>query len=57
MDHRNLAVELLNKLLNDEIKVRRRKHLVQARSFAEMLENAILRYHNKAIEAAKEGAP
>ena len=53
MDHRNLAVELLNKLLNDEIKVRRRRHLVQARSFAELLEQAILRYHNKAIDSAK----
>ncbi len=53
MEHRNLAVELLNKLLNDEIKVRRRRHLVQARSFAELLEHAILRYHNKAIDSAK----
>ncbi len=53
IEHRNLAVELLNKLLNDEIKVRRRKHLVQARSFAELLEQAILRYHNKAIDSAK----
>ncbi len=45
-----LAVELLRKLLNDEIKTRGRKNLVQARSFAEMLEQTIRRYHNRAIE-------
>jgi type I restriction enzyme R subunit len=43
-------VELLRKLLNDEIKTRGRKNLVQARSFAEMLEQTIRRYHNRAIE-------
>ncbi|HDR00480.1 MAG TPA: DUF3387 domain-containing protein, partial [candidate division WOR-3 bacterium] len=47
---KNLAVELLRKLLNDEIKVRSRTYLVQARSFAEMLQNAINEYHNRTIE-------
>ena len=50
MPQKNLAVELLRKLLNDEIKTRGRKNLVQARSFAEMLEQTIRRYHNRAIE-------
>ena len=53
MPQRNLAVELLRKLLNGEIQARRRKNVVQARSFAEMLEEAIRRYQNRAIEAAQ----
>ena len=53
MEHKNLAVELLRKLLAGEIRTRRRKNVVQARSFAEMLEQAIRRYQNRAIEAAQ----
>lgn len=53
MPQRNLAVELLRKLLSGEIRMRRRKNIVQARSFAEMLEEAIRRYQNRAIEAAQ----
>jgi type I restriction enzyme R subunit len=53
MPQRNLAVELLRKLLEGEIKTRRRKNLVQARSFAEMLEQTIRRYQNRAIEAVQ----
>ena len=53
MPHRNLAVELLQKLLKGELSARRRKNLVQARSFAEMLEQSLLRYQNRAIEAAQ----
>jgi len=53
MPQRNLAVELLRKLLAGEIKARGRKNVVQARSFAEMLELAIRRYQNRAIEAAQ----
>jgi type I restriction enzyme, R subunit len=53
MPQRNLAVELLRKLLNGEIRTRRRKNVVQARSFAEMLEQALRRYQNRAIEAAQ----
>jgi type I restriction enzyme, R subunit len=51
--HRNLAVELLCKLLNDEIKSRSRKNIVQARSFTEMLEATIRKYTNRAIEVAQ----
>jgi type I restriction enzyme R subunit len=53
MPHKNLAVEVMRKLLEGEIKARQRKNLVQARSFAEMLEKAIRRYQNRAVEAAK----
>ena len=53
MRHRNLAVELLQKLLKGELSARRRKNLVQARSFAEMLEQSLRRYQNRAIEAAQ----
>jgi type I restriction enzyme R subunit len=53
MPQRNLAVELLRKLLSGEIQTRRRKNVVQARSFAEMLEQTIRRYQNRAIEAAQ----
>jgi type I restriction enzyme R subunit len=53
LPQQNLAVELLRKLLNDEIKIRSRKNVVQARSFAEMLEQAIRKYQNRAIEAAQ----
>jgi len=53
LPQRNLALELLKKLLNDEIKVRSRKNLVQARSFSEMLEEAVRKYQNRAIEAAE----
>jgi type I restriction enzyme R subunit len=52
MPQRNLAVELLRKLLDGEIKTRGRKNLVQSRSFAEMLEQSVKRYHNRAVEAA-----
>lgn len=53
MPQRNLAVELLRKLLSGEIRTRRRNNVVQARSFAEMLEQAIRRYQNRTVEAAQ----
>ena len=53
MPQRNLAVELLQKLLKGEISTKRRKNVVQARSFAEMLEQTLRRYQNRAIEAAQ----
>ena len=53
MPHRNLAVELLQKLLKGELSIRRRKNVVQARSFSEMLEQSLRRYQNRAIEAAQ----
>ena len=53
MERRNLAVELLQKLLKGELAARRRKNVVQARSFAEMLEQTLRRYQNRAVEAAQ----
>ena len=46
-------MELLRKLLQGEIHTRRRKNIVQARSFDEMLEQTIHRYQNRTIEAAR----
>ena len=53
MPQRNLAVDLLQKLLKGELATRRKKNVVQARSFAEMLEQTLLRYQNRAVEAAQ----
>ncbi len=50
MKHKNLAVELLNRLLKGKIRVIRRKSIVQARKFSELLEVALLKYQNRAIE-------
>ena len=53
LPQRNLAVELLRKLLKGELAARRRKNVVEARSFAEMLERTIRRYQSRAVEAAQ----
>lgn len=52
-EHKNIALEVLKKLLNDELKVRAKKNLVQSKSLMEMLENAIKKYHNKILTAAE----
>ncbi len=53
LPQKNLAIELLRKLLNDELKGRMRKNLVQSRSFAEMLERTIRAYQNRTLESAE----
>ena len=53
MEHKNLALETLKKLLNDEIKSRARTNLIQSRSLMEMLENSIKKYQNKILTAAE----
>jgi len=53
MEHKNIAIEVLKKLLNDEIKARARKNLVQSRSLMEMLEHSIKKYQNKVLSAAE----
>ncbi|MCD6145164.1 MAG: type I restriction endonuclease subunit R [Methanosarcinales archaeon] len=53
MEYKNIAMEVLKKLLNDEIKARMKKNMVQSRSLMEMLEDSIKRYHNKVITAAE----
>ncbi|MCI0744972.1 MAG: type I restriction endonuclease subunit R [Verrucomicrobia subdivision 3 bacterium] len=52
LPHKNLAVETLRKLLQNEIRIRSRKFLIQSRSFSEMLEASIRKYQNRAIETA-----
>jgi type I restriction enzyme R subunit len=51
--HQNIALEVLKKLINDELKVREKINLMQSRSLMEMLENAIKKYHNKILTAAE----
>jgi type I restriction enzyme R subunit len=53
MTHKNLALELLKKLLNDEIKARQRLNLVESRKFSEMLDNAMKSYQNNLITSAE----
>lgn len=53
MEHKNIALEVLRKLLNDEIKTRMQRNLVQGKSLMEMLETSINRYHNKVITAVE----
>ncbi|MFV0156110.1 type I restriction endonuclease subunit R [Empedobacter falsenii] len=53
MQHKNVALEVLKKLLNDEIKSRAKTNLVQSKKLLEMLEQSINRYHNKILTAAE----
>jgi len=53
MEHKNIALEVLKKLLTDELKSRSRKNLVKSKSLMEMLGNAIKKYHNKVLTAAE----
>lgn len=53
MEHKNVALELLKKLLNDELKTMTKQNLVKSRSFAQMLEETIRKYQNRTIEAAQ----
>ncbi|MDD4641663.1 MAG: type I restriction endonuclease subunit R [Bacteroidales bacterium] len=53
MEHKNVALEVLKKLLNDEIKSRAKKNLVKSKSLMKMLEDAIKKYHNKILTAAE----
>jgi type I restriction enzyme R subunit len=52
LPQKNLAVELLRKLLTDEIRTRSRRNLVESRAFSEMLERSLRKYQNRAIETA-----
>jgi type I restriction enzyme, R subunit len=52
-EHKNVALEVLKKLLSDELKARAKRNLVQSRSLMEMLENAIKKYQNKILTAAE----
>jgi type I restriction enzyme R subunit len=53
MDQKNVAFELLKKLLNDDVKVRKTKNLSQAKKFSEMIEMVVNKYHNNQIDSAQ----
>ncbi len=53
MEHKNIALEVLKKISNDEIKSRLKKNLVKSKSLMEMLENSIKKYQNKILTAAE----
>ena len=53
MQQKNIAFELLKKLLNDEVSVRKTKNLAQGKKFSEMLEAVVKRYHNNQIDSAQ----
>ena len=53
MPRRNLAVELLQRLLRGEVKRRRRRNVVQGELFSDLLEQALRRYRSRAVEAAQ----
>lgn len=53
MKHKNLAFELLKKLINNQIKSLTKKNLIKSRSFLEMLEATIKKYQNRNIESAE----
>jgi type I restriction enzyme, R subunit len=53
LPQKNLALELLRKLLHDDLKIRRKKNLIQFEAFSEKLEKTIQRYRNRAIETVE----
>ena len=53
MEHKNIALEVLKKLLNNDLKVRAKTNLVQSKTLMEMIENTIKKYQNKILTAAE----
>jgi len=53
MPHKNLAVELLERLLKDDIKAKTKNNVVQEKKFSDRLQSTLSKYHNRAIETAK----
>ncbi len=53
MEKKNLALEALKKLLNDEIRSRSKSNVIETRKFSEQLEEAISRYHTNAISTVE----
>lgn len=53
MQQKNIAFELLKKLLSDEVSIRKTKNLVQGKKFSEMLASVVKRYHNNQIDSAQ----
>ena len=53
MPQKNLALEALRKLLNEEVKVRNTRNAIEARKFSELLQQTINRYQNRSIDTAE----
>ncbi|ETR68277.1 MAG: type I restriction-modification system, subunit R (restriction) [Candidatus Magnetoglobus multicellularis str. Araruama] len=53
MEHKNVSLEVLQKLLNDEIKSRAKRNLVQSKTLMDMLKSSIKRYHSKILTASQ----
>ena len=53
MQQKNVAFELLKKLLKDDIRLRKSKNISQAKKFSEMIETAVNKYHNNQIDSAQ----
>ena len=53
MQQKNVAFELLKKLLADEVRLRKTKNIAQGKRFSEMLESVVKRYHNNQIDSAQ----
>ncbi|NLP56839.1 type I restriction endonuclease subunit R [Lutibacter sp. B1] len=53
MQQKNVAFELLKKLLSDDVRVRKTKNISQAKKFSEMIESAVKKYHNNQIDSAQ----
>ena len=53
LPYKNVALEILKKLINDEIRTKSRKNITQSRSFLDMLDTALKKYQNRAIETAQ----
>src|SRR5690606_10775781 len=51
--HKNLQIELLKKLINDELRMQGERNVVQERRFSELLERTLLRYQNRTIDSAQ----
>ncbi|WP_417619835.1 type I restriction endonuclease subunit R [Oceanihabitans sediminis] len=53
MQQKNVAFELLKKLLSDEVRIRKTKNIAQGKKFSELLESVVKRYHNNQIDSAQ----
>ena len=53
LEHKNIAIELLNRLLKDEIKIREKTNLVLAKKYSELLEETLLKYKHRSIHTAQ----
>ena len=53
MNQKNVAFELLKKLLSDDVQIRKKKNISQGKKFSEMIESIVNRYHNNQLDSAQ----